>query len=127
MNAWTRRFAAAALAALAGGFASGPLRAQDAAGTVTQRVRESQDAAAQGDLERARTLAGQAVALDPAHAPAWRQQGVVLLKSDRAPDAAVSLRRAVELDAGDVAAWRALGQAAWKSERQHEAARALGE
>lgn len=102
-----------------------PAHAQNPA-NVTQLIRDSQAAAAEGKADEAERLARGAVDLDPAHPPAWRQYGVALLRGAKHKEAAAAFQRAVEMDEKDATAWRGLGQAHWQSGQQNEAVRALG-
>ena len=92
---------------------------------VTQLIRDSQSALAAENAAEAERLAKSAVDLDPAHPPAWRQYGLCLLRSGKAPDAVTALQRTVALDEKDATAWRGLGLACWQAKQQNEAVRAL--
>ena len=96
-----------------------------AAENVTQLIRASQRAQADGKLGEAVELARRAVEIDPAHPAAWRQQGVALLRNGQAPAAVEALQRAVALDEQDAEAWRGLALAQWQTEQHNEAVRAL--
>ena len=99
-----------------------PARASE---NVTQLIRDSQQAQAEGRADEALRLAQRAVDLDPAHPPAWRQQGLALLRGGQAEAAAAALRRAVAMDEQDAEAWRGLALAQWRAEQRNEAVRAL--
>lgn len=92
---------------------------------VKQLILDSQRAQADGKLEDALKLAQRAVDTDPAYAPAWRQQGVALLRDGQAAQAIDVLQRAVALDEQDAESWRGLALAQWQTGQQNEAVRAL--
>ena len=105
-------------ATLQTGFAQNPAN-------VTQLIRDSQNALAADKTDESEKLARRAVDLDPAHPPAWRQYGIVLLRGGKPKEAATALQRAVDMDEKDTTALRGLAQACWQSDQTNEAVRAL--
>ena len=119
----TLRTALTLLAAAWLASAAEPAQAQEPA-NVTQLIRDSQSAQAAGDTPAAESLARAATDLDPAHPPAWRQYGQVLLRATKPAEAAVAFQRAADLDANDAPAWRGLAQARWQAAQHQEIGRA---
>ena len=101
------------------------LQAQDETANVTQLIQESQTALATNDFEKAIQLAQRAVKLDPAYPPAWRQNGLALLRGGKPQDAVTVLQRAVDMDEKDTTAWRGLAMAHWQVNQKNEAIRDL--
>ena len=92
---------------------------------VTQLIRESQKALSEEKFDEAENLSQRAIALDPAHPPAWRQYGIALWRGGKLEEAITALRRSVEMDAKDTTAWRGLAMACWQSDKHKEALSAL--
>lgn len=97
----------------------------DAAVSVLQLVRDSEQAMADDQIDQAIRLARQATEHDPAWAPGWRQYGIALLRGESATDAVSAFRRAIDLEAEDATAWRGLAQALWRDHRRNDAVNAL--
>jgi len=94
---------------------------------VTEIVQLSQQAAVSNRLADALDLAKQAVAADPAYAGAWRQQGDVLMRMEKYPEAEQVFRTCTRMAPKDAAAWRWLGVALVKQGKKDEAVACLQE
>lgn len=101
-----------------------PAAAADAA-SVQALVADSEKELAAGRFTEAAEFARRAIDVDPAWAPAWRQQGLALLRGGKAADAVPAFRRAIALKEEESTAWRGLALALWQTEQRNEAVEAM--